>query len=161
MTNVKLPSIEDYDDPSTRDQYQQYLLSGMDPKAALAQAQLESRDNARTPMQWDGSENGGFTSGTPWLKTNPNTRDINVEAQRQDPHSIYQCYRKLIALRKQSSALSRGGSDLPGNRTSEADRTDQKRGRGNAAGMPQLLPGEAGGPGLPAERRRRGPSVLL
>ena len=59
-------------------------------------------------MQWDGSENGGFTSGTPWLKTNPNTRDINVEAQRQDPHSVYQCYRKLIALRKQSSALSRG-----------------------------------------------------
>ena len=108
MTNVKLPSIEDYDDPSTRDQYQQYLLSGMDPEAALAQAQLESRDNARTPMQWDGSENGGFTSGTPWLKTNPNTRDINVEAQRQDPHSVYQCYRKLIALRKQSSALSRG-----------------------------------------------------
>ena len=108
MTNVKLPSIEDYDDPSTRDQYRQYLLSGMDPAAALAQAQLESRDNARTPMQWDGSENGGFTSGTPWLKTNPNTRDINVEAQRQDPHSVYQCYRKLIALRKQSSALSRG-----------------------------------------------------
>lgn len=58
-------------------------------------------------MQWDGSETGGFTSGTPWLKTNPNTRDINVEAQRQDPHSVYQCYRKLIALRKESSALSR------------------------------------------------------
>ena len=108
MTNVKLPSIEDYDDPSTRDQYRQYLLSGMDPAAALAQAQLESRDNARTPMQWDGSETGGFTSGTPWLKVNPNTREINVEAQRQDPHSVYQCYRKLIALRKESSALSRG-----------------------------------------------------
>ena len=93
MTNVKLPSIEDYDDPSTRDQYQQYLLSGMDPEAALAQAQLESRDNARTPMQWDGSENGGFTSGTPWLKTNPNTRDINVEAQRLETG-----HPKLIAL---------------------------------------------------------------
>lgn len=108
MTNVKLPSIEDYDDPSTRDQYQQYLLSGMTPEAALAQAQLESRDNARTPMQWDNSETGGFTSGTPWLKTNPNTREINVETQRRDSHSVYQCYRKLIALRKESPALSRG-----------------------------------------------------
>ena len=108
MTNVKLPSIEDYDDPSTRDQYQQYLLSGMTPEAALAQAQLESRDNARTPMQWDNSETGGFTSGTPWLKTNPNTRKINVETQRRDSHSVYQCYRKLIALRKESPALSRG-----------------------------------------------------
>ena len=68
----------------------------------------KSCDNARTPMQWDGSETGGFTSGTPWLKVNPNTREINVEAQRQDPHSVYQCYRKLIALRKESSALSRG-----------------------------------------------------
>lgn len=108
MTNVSLPSIEDYDDPSTRDQYHQYLLSGMSPEEALDRARLESRDNARTPMQWDGSENGGFTTGKPWLRVNPNAARINVEAQRQDPHSIFHCYRELIALRKKSMALSRG-----------------------------------------------------
>lgn len=108
MTNVKLSSIEDYNDPSTRNLYRQYLLSGMDPGAALARVQLGSRDNARTPMQWDSSENGGFTTGKPWLKVNPNFTEINTEAQRNDPHSILQCYKRLIALRKDHPALSRG-----------------------------------------------------
>ena len=108
MTNVRLSSIEDYNDPSTHNDYQQYLLAGMTPEAALARVQLESRDNARTPMQWNSSRHGGFTSGTPWLAVNPNTEKINVEAQRQDPYSIFQCYRRLIALRKSSTALSRG-----------------------------------------------------
>ncbi len=108
MTNVRLASIEDYDDPSTRNDYQQYLLAGLEPEAAFSRVQLESRDNARTPMQWDGSQHGGFTSGTPWLAVNPNTEQINVEAQRQDLHSVFQCYKKLIALRKSSAALSRG-----------------------------------------------------
>ncbi len=108
MTNVRFSSIEDYNDLGTRNQYRQNLLSGMSPEDALAQSQPESRDNARTPMQWDGSANGGFTTGTPWLKVNPNAKKINVEAQRQDACSIYQCYRRLIALRKTSSALTRG-----------------------------------------------------
>lgn len=108
MTNVRLPSIEDYNDPDTRNRYRQLVLSGMDPAAALARAQLESRDNARTPMQWDGTENGGFTTGKPWLNVNPNVRTINVETQRQDPHSVYQCYRKLIALRRECPAMARG-----------------------------------------------------
>lgn len=113
MTNVRFPSIEDYNDPDTRNRYHQLVLSGMDPAMALARAQLESRDNARTPMQWDSSESGGFTTGKPWLNVNPNTRQINVAAQRQDPHSVYQCYRNLIALRKEHSALSRGELELP------------------------------------------------
>ncbi len=108
MTNVKLPSIEDYNDLDTRNTYQQGLLSGMTPKEALSHAQLVSRDNARTPMQWDDSAQGGFTTAAPWLKVNPNTKEINVKAQRQDPFSIYQCYRNLIALRKKSPALTRG-----------------------------------------------------
>lgn len=109
MTNVSFPSIEDYDDPSTRDQYHQYILSGMDPSKALSLVRLESRDNARTPMQWDSSENSGFTTGKPWLKVNQNALKINVAAQRQDPHSIYSCYKNLIALRKTCPSLSRGG----------------------------------------------------
>lgn len=108
MTNVKLPSIEDYNDLDTRNTYQQGLLSGMTPKEALSHAQLVSRDNARTPMQWDDSAQGGFTTAAPWLKVNPNTKEINVKAQREDPFSIYQCYRNLIALRKKSPALTRG-----------------------------------------------------
>lgn len=108
MTDVRFSSIEDYNDLGTRNQYRQNLLAGISPEDALAQAQRESRDNARTPMQWDGSANGGFTTGTPWLKVNPNTKDINVEAQRQDACSVYQCYRRLIALRKASPALTRG-----------------------------------------------------
>lgn len=108
MTDVRFSSIEDYNDLGTRNQYRQNLLAGISPEDALAQAQRESRDNARTPMQWDGSANGGFTTGTPWLKVNPNTKDINVEAQRQDACSVYQCYRRLIALRKAFPALTRG-----------------------------------------------------
>lgn len=108
MTNVKLPRIEDYDDPDTQNRYRQLLLSGASPEAALARAQLESRDNARTPMQWDNTEHSGFTTGQPWLKVNPNAREINVEAQRQDPRSIFHFYRRLIALRKERPALARG-----------------------------------------------------
>ena len=59
-------------------------------------------------MQWDDSPNGGFTTGTPWLKVNPNYKRINAAAQRQDPHSVYHCYKKLIALRKDHPALTRG-----------------------------------------------------
>lgn len=108
MTNARFPSIEDYNDPSTRNSYKQYILSGMPPQEAMDLARQASRDNARTPMQWDGSENGGFTTGRPWLKVNPNAASINVAAQREDPHSIFQCYRRLIALRKESAAMSRG-----------------------------------------------------
>ncbi len=108
MTNVKLPSIQAYDDLDTRNRYHQLLLSGSSPDAALARAQLESRDNARTPVQWDGSPKGGFTTGQPWLGVNPNTKRINVEAQRQDPLSIFHFYRRLIALRKECPALPHG-----------------------------------------------------
>ena len=108
MTNVRFSSIEDYNDLGTRNQYRQNLLSGMSPEDALAQSQPESRDNARTPMQWDGSANGGFTTGTPWLKVNPNAKKINVEAQRQDACSIYQCYRRLVAFREKASGFTPG-----------------------------------------------------
>lgn len=108
MTNVRFDSIEDYDDLDAKNCYRQQLLQGASMEEALARAQLESRDNARTPMQWDASENAGFTRGKPWLKVNPNYTRINVESQRQDPHSIFQCYKKLISMRKQHPAMARG-----------------------------------------------------
>ena len=116
MTDVRFSSIDDYDDPDAKNRYHQMLLEGASPEEALDQARLESRDNARTPMQWDASPNGGFTTGTPWLKVNPNYKTINAAAQQGDPHSILSCYKALIALRKAHPALSRGDLerfDLP------------------------------------------------
>ena len=59
-----------------------------------------SRDNARTPMHWDDSENAGFTTGEPWLKVNPNYKRINLASQKDDPNSVYNFYRQLVQLRK-------------------------------------------------------------
>lgn len=112
MTNMRFPTIEEYNDPDAKNTYRQQLLIGATPEEALHQAQMISRDNARTPMQWDGTENAGFTAGKPWLGINPNYRQINVESQKGDPHSIYHCYKALIALRKESRALSRGDLEI-------------------------------------------------
>lgn len=112
MTNMRFPTIEEYNDPDAKNTYRQQLLIGATPEEALHQAQMISRDNARTPMQWNGTENAGFTAGKPWLGINPNYRQINVESQKGDPHSIYHCYKALIALRKESRALSRGDLEI-------------------------------------------------
>ena len=112
MTNMCFPTIEDYNDPDAKNTYHQQLLAGATPQQALQQAQMISRDNARTPMQWDTTPNAGFTGGKPWLGINPNYLQINVESQKQDPHSVYHCYQKLIALRKEHPALSRGDLEI-------------------------------------------------
>lgn len=112
MTNMRFSTIEEYNDPDAKNTYRQQLLIGATPEEALHQAQMISRDNARTPMQWNGTENAGFTAGKPWLGINPNYRQINVESQKGDPHSIYHCYKALIALRKESRALSRGDLEI-------------------------------------------------
>ncbi len=112
MTNMRFPTIEQYNDPDAKNTYHQQLLAGATPEQALAEAQMVSRDNARTPMQWDSTPNAGFTSGKPWLGINPNYTRINVENQKNDPHSIYSCYKKLIALRKESPAMSKGDLEI-------------------------------------------------
>jgi len=73
---------------------------------------MVSRDNARTPMQWNTTANAGFTTGKSWLGINPNYTRINVESQKNDLYSIYSCYKKLIALRKESPAMSRGDLEI-------------------------------------------------
>ena len=75
MTDVRFDSIQDYDDPDAKNRYHQMLLEGATPEEALDQARLESRDNARTPMQWDASPNGGFTTGTPLAEGEPQLQD--------------------------------------------------------------------------------------
>lgn len=93
-------SIDEIDDISTLDEYQVALNAGLTPEDALAAVSRFSRDNARTPMQWSGKDNAGFTTGTPWLKVNPNYTSINAADQLNDPDSVRSFYKKLIALRK-------------------------------------------------------------
>lgn len=100
MENVPFKSIDDVDDISTLDEYKVALDAGLTPEAALKAVARRSRDNARTPMQWTGGENAGFTAGTPWLRVNPNYTAINVEKESGDPDSVLNFYKKLIALRK-------------------------------------------------------------
>ena len=100
MRNAKWNSMEEFDDISTKDQYHTAREAGLSDQEALEVCSRMSRDNARTPMQWNGEKNGGFTKGTPWLKVNPLFKDVNVEAQEQDPDSVLNYYRKLVALRK-------------------------------------------------------------
>lgn len=100
MENVPFSSIEEVDDISSLDEYRVALDAGLTPGDALKAIARFSRDNARTPMQWSGAAHAGFTTGTPWLRVNPNYTSINAAAQMDDPDSVFHFYRKLIRLRK-------------------------------------------------------------
>lgn len=100
MENMNFQSIDQVDDINTIDEYHVALNAGLSEKEALSCISLYSRDNARTPVQWDDSANAGFTSGTPWLPLNPNYKEINVASQENDPDSLFAFYKKLIVLRK-------------------------------------------------------------
>ena len=100
MENVVLTSIREVDDISTLDEYEVCLREGFSEEEALRIVNRYSRDNARTPVQWDSSKNAGFTTGTPWLPVNPNYKKINVAQQEKDPESVLSYYKKLTALRK-------------------------------------------------------------
>lgn len=100
MQNAVWNTVDEYNDINTIDQYHTAKDAGLTDKEALEACSRLSRDNARTPMQWNTQENAGFTTGTPWLKVNDNYTEINVETQDTDPDSVLNYYRKLIALRK-------------------------------------------------------------
>ena len=103
MTNVAFPSIQDYDDVGMKNYYLMETAKGRDPLDIMKVIWKSGRDNSRTPMQWDDSLNGGFTTGIPWMKVNPNYKTINVQDQRLDQESILSFYKKMIRLRKQYS----------------------------------------------------------
>lgn len=96
MTNVKWKNINDMDDIRAKRTYEEAVGQGKDPDEVLAYFSELGRDNARTPMQWDDSENGGFTCGKPWIKCNDNYRTINAQSQVNDPDSLYNYYKRLI-----------------------------------------------------------------
>ncbi len=92
-----------------RGQWRQLVETGLVPAPVyLDHVRQTSRDNARTPMQWNAEPHGGFTKGQPWLAVNPNYAEINAAAQLEDPDSVFQYHRRLIALRRQTSALVHG-----------------------------------------------------
>lgn len=100
MENIEIHSIEDVDDISTVNQYHTALNAGFSPEEAIRAVSPYSRDNARTPMQWDDSPYAGFSTARPWLDVNPNYTEINAAAQEQDENSLLSFYKKLTALRK-------------------------------------------------------------
>ncbi|MFD2670909.1 glycoside hydrolase family 13 protein [Marinicrinis sediminis] len=108
MTNVHFTDIEDYQDLESVNYYHTRMKLGEDPRQVLEQIHQQSRDNSRTPMQWDASEHAGFTTGSPWLKVNPNYASINVEQDRVADRSIFAYYQQLIQLRKEHLTLVYG-----------------------------------------------------
>jgi len=112
MTNVQFASIEDYRDIEILQFYQEQLAEGIPVEKMMESIYAKGRDNSRTPMQWDNTENAGFTTGTPWIKVNPNYKNINVQDAISDPDSVYHYYRKLISLRKKHEVIVYGRYDL-------------------------------------------------
>lgn len=100
MENMEFTSIDQVDDISSLEEYRVALDAGLTPEEALKVISRFSRDNARTPMQWNDSENAGFTTGKPWLAANPNFTRINAKSQIHDENSVFSFYKQLIALRK-------------------------------------------------------------
>ncbi|SIR27621.1 oligo-1,6-glucosidase [Peribacillus simplex] len=113
MTNVAFESIDDYRDIETLNSYEELVNSqGWSKERMMSAIHARSRDNARTPVQWNDSRNAGFTKGTPWVKVNPNFPEINAENAYNDPNSIFHFYKKLIQLRKKHEIVVYGRFEL-------------------------------------------------
>ncbi|WP_047983180.1 glycoside hydrolase family 13 protein [Ornithinibacillus californiensis] len=113
MTNIRFDSIEEYKDIEILNMYKEKVIEGNESHEKVMESiYVKGRDNARTPFQWDSSPNGGFTTGEPWLKINPNYKEINAEAAVSDPNSIYHYYRELIKLRKTHPIIVYGDYQL-------------------------------------------------
>lgn len=108
MTNVSFADILDYNDIEIQNMYKERISKGYAKEDVMHSIYAKGRDNARTPMQWDDSPHAGFTKGKPWLKVNPNYKQINAASQVKDETSIYSFYKKLIALRKELDILTDG-----------------------------------------------------
>jgi oligo-1,6-glucosidase len=113
MTNVALPSIDDYRDIETLNMYREQVIEqGAEPGVIMQLIHARSRDNARTPMQWNAGPNAGFTTGTPWIMVNPNYSEINVEKAVADPDSVFYYYQRLIKLRHTQPVVVYGVYDI-------------------------------------------------
>lgn len=112
MTNYPISDISEAEDIETINMYHERIEKGYTKEEIIRSINTKGRDNARTPMQWDDSPNGGFTTGTPWLHVNPNYQTINVEQALTDSSSIFYTYQQLIALRKEHDVIVWGEYEL-------------------------------------------------
>ncbi|WP_173918493.1 alpha-glucosidase [Halobacillus sp. Marseille-Q1614] len=112
MTNVAYPSIDDYDDVAAKNLYDNKKAEGLTDEEILPILWSTSRDNSRTPMQWSDEPQAGFTTGQPWIKVNPNYKEINVAKQLKDDDSILSYYKQLISLKKKHELFTYGTYDL-------------------------------------------------
>jgi oligo-1,6-glucosidase len=108
MANAPFTSIDDFRDIESLNHHRDQLALGADEQQVLDGLRQRSRDNARTPMQWDATDHAGFTAGTPWIAVNPDHAEVNAKAQLADPDSVFHYYRRLIALRHTEPALTHG-----------------------------------------------------
>jgi oligo-1,6-glucosidase len=108
MANYPFATLDDFSDLESLNHYVHAVSVGEDPAHVLAALRKMSRDNARTPVQWDGSPSAGFTTGTPWLPVNPDYQEWNVARQRDDDSSVLAHYRRLIALRHDLPVVALG-----------------------------------------------------
>ncbi|MEO1652949.1 MAG: alpha-glucosidase C-terminal domain-containing protein [Bacteroidota bacterium] len=112
MTNLDMPKIEEYVDVAAIGDYKTAQKQGKDMQEFMTQLNFYSRENGRTPMQWNDSAQGGFTQGTPWKKVNPNYTEINVAVQEKDSNSVLNHFRKMVQLRKENEGLIYGKYQL-------------------------------------------------
>ncbi|MEN2742790.1 alpha-glucosidase [Microbacterium sp. X-17] len=113
MANVPFESIDDFRDIESLNHYAEAVdIQGQDAGTVMAALRRTSRDNARTPMQWSAAPAAGFTTGTPWIEANPDYAQVNAEAERQDPDSVFAHYRRLIDLRHRSDVVADGDFTL-------------------------------------------------
>ena len=108
MNNIKFDKIDDYRDVESLNMYKQIEEKGGDLQAFLNAQKISARDNSRTPFQWDAATNAGFTTGTPWLKVNPNYKTVNAAAEEKDSNSCLNYFKKVVKLRKENLALVYG-----------------------------------------------------
>lgn len=113
MTNYPFSDISQFQDIESKNAYKELVLGGhISHERMMDYLRCKSRDNARTPMQWNNKEQAGFTNGTPWLAVNPNFKEINADQQIEDPDSVFSYYKKLIALRKKYDVIIYGDYEL-------------------------------------------------
>ena len=109
MTSIKLPNLEDYQDVFGVNNYHTLRMLGVPEKTAIERLKKVSRGNARTPVQWDYSENAGFTTGKPWMPVNPNYKQgVNAEAEMKNPDSVFNHYKALIKFRAENPIVLYG-----------------------------------------------------
>jgi oligo-1,6-glucosidase len=108
MANYPFATVDDFRDVESVNHFAAAMVAGEDPTAVLAAMRRMSRDNARTPVQWDASPSAGFSTATPWLPVNPDAARWNAAAQRTDPDSVLAHYRRLIALRREDDVVALG-----------------------------------------------------